>query len=472
MAFTPVDSARQWWLKLRPEQKRKFKLASIFVGVGLTVYVGQLLFVTKNPNIENQLKRDEQLNQTTLLPSVGNASLQDTQDQVQELNNTVSHLQTQLTQALAQNQIGIQSISKTVQDMQQKPDETNQPNSLPPAAQQEINGLKQQLSTLQQQMAAQTQENDDHSNAANANDADEAVGIQVSQGNNPDMETGATVPTPPPDSGTAPPRPPAQVMTVSTNSSGASLNITGSSPPKPQTAYLPAGSILTGVLINGIDVSTASDAQSNPEAALVRLKTNSILPNRYRMNLIDCNVLVSGYGDLADSRAVLRANLLSCVNPQGGVISVPLEAYVVGPDGLTGVPGTVISHQGALITKSFLAGILSGVGSSAQSTQEPVLNVNPGGTQGYQSPDYASVGRNAGLSGVSQGANNVSQFYLKEAEALAPVVQVNPGVAVNLITIKGVHLNLSASTQPNLTPASDVSSNTDGTDGDDQGDSN
>src|SRR5690554_1089308 len=69
--------------------------------------------------------------------------------------------------------------------------------------------------------------------------------------------------------------------------------------------FLPAGSIISGTLITGLDAPTSNSAKGNPHPALVRIKTESILPNRYRADLRECFMIVSGYGDMSSERAYL-----------------------------------------------------------------------------------------------------------------------------------------------------------------------
>lgn len=449
MAFNPIDSYQRWWLRQRPEQKRNIKVIAALVALISSVSVGDYLYKGNQPNIDAELKADEDTSTTTLLPQVGNLSLQETQDQVQELNDTVQKLQDQITSTDQQNQAGFTQINSVLGQIQKDHELAGEAaaNGVSTADQQEIDDLKNQLSQMQTELAAGASSSPSDGGPPAAPAETEAPDIQISSASSNDSSiSGQIGPPPAPGGSAAPPTPPSQVMTVSTSTQGVNLNVDGTQ----STVFVPAGSILTGVLLNGIDVSTADDAQDDPQAALVRLKKETLLPNRFRMDLVDCHVLVSGYGDLTDARALLRANLLSCVTPNGGVITVPIEAYVVGPDGLNGVPGTVISHQGELLSKSLIAGLLGGFAANSQATQEPVLNISPSGQTQYQAPNIPSVAQNSVLAGAGQGAENVSQFYLKQAEALAPVVQVNPGVAVNLVLIKGVHLDLSGSTHGNL----------------------
>ncbi|MEA3641203.1 MAG: conjugal transfer protein TrbI, partial [Lamprobacter sp.] len=70
---------------------------------------------------------------------------------------------------------------------------------------------------------------------------------------------------------------------------------------------IPAGSILRGVLLSGLDAPTGRAARQDPYPALLRLKHTAILPNRFRADVRECFLLVGGYGDLGSERVYLRA---------------------------------------------------------------------------------------------------------------------------------------------------------------------
>lgn len=62
--------------------------------------------------------------------------------------------------------------------------------------------------------------------------------------------------------------------------------------------YLPATSQLYGVLITGVEAPTSLSSQEEPLGVTFRVKRDVFLPNNYRMDLRDCNLLgtARGYG--------------------------------------------------------------------------------------------------------------------------------------------------------------------------------
>lgn len=201
--------------------------------------------------------------------------------------------------------------------------------------------------------------------------------------------------------------------------------------------YLPAGSIITGVLITGMDAPTHNAARSEPFPALIRIKKSAILPNRYRLNVRECFIIASGYGSLSAERAYLRAETLSCVRNDGGVIEVALNAYAVGEDGKVGMRGRVVSKQGQMLAKSLAAGFFSGMSQVFGRAPVPTIQTTNSGDVSYQdvlSGDSVTAGV---VEGASSALDRLSQYYLDMAKNIFPVIEINAGRKVDFIVTQG-----------------------------------
>ena len=66
--------------------------------------------------------------------------------------------------------------------------------------------------------------------------------------------------------------------------------------------------------------TTASGRQArrDPYPALIRIKHDAILPNRFRADVRECFLVAAGYGDLASERAYLRTEAITCIREDGG----------------------------------------------------------------------------------------------------------------------------------------------------------
>lgn len=210
---------------------------------------------------------------------------------------------------------------------------------------------------------------------------------------------------------------------------------------KEPKVFLPAGSNFEVSLLNGMDAPTSGVAQKNPVPAIMRVRTDAILPNRYKYDVKECFVVVSGYGELASERANMQTTALSCVKNNGAVIEARIEGYVVGEDGKVGMRGRVVTKQGALLAKSFAAGFLSGIANVMSPLAVPQLNTMPGSTVQYQNPNLSALGTAGVAQGVTQSGQMLAQFYLQMAKEMFPVVEIDAGRKATIMLLKGVELN-------------------------------
>ena len=201
-----------------------------------------------------------------------------------------------------------------------------------------------------------------------------------------------------------------------------------------------AGGMFEGVLLNGMDAPTSSVTEKNPVPVLIRIKTDAILPNLYRAGVRECFVIAAGYGVLATERAQLRTETISCVRENGKALEAKFDAYVVGEDGKVGLRGRLVSKQGQVIAQSLMAGFLEGVGRAATPQAVPQLNINPGAATQTQSPDMAGMARAGAFGGLSQAASQISRFYLDMAQQMFPVVEIDAGRRISIVTLKGLQL--------------------------------
>ncbi|WP_427047041.1 TraB/VirB10 family protein [Halomonas casei] len=211
--------------------------------------------------------------------------------------------------------------------------------------------------------------------------------------------------------------------------------------------YIPSASIVSGVLLNGMDAPTNQGSRRDPVPSTMRVKHEAILPNRFTSDITECHIIVSGHGDLSTERALLRTESLSCLKENGDVIESPLEGYVVGSDGKTGIRGRLVSKQGAMIARSMVAGFFSGASQALNVSPIPVINTqnNSSGQTQYQSNYSSDLLQGAGAQGAGQALDRVAQFYVDMAESIFPVIEVNAGTQVDIILTRGAELRIRSS---------------------------
>jgi conjugal transfer pilus assembly protein TraB len=155
----------------------------------------------------------------------------------------------------------------------------------------------------------------------------------------------------------------------------------------------------------------------------------------------ECFLVIGGHGVLATERAQLRTETLSCVREDGRVIEAELEGYAVGEDGKVGMRGRLVSKQGSMIAKSLVSGFLAGFGQAIAPTQVPQLNVTPGSSAQYQSIDMGAAAQAGVGKGISEASKMVAQFYLDMAKEMFPVIEVDAGRKVSIVTLRGIQLS-------------------------------
>ncbi|QRD62631.1 hypothetical protein H8Z72_22845 (plasmid) [Xanthomonas citri pv. citri] len=196
--------------------------------------------------------------------------------------------------------------------------------------------------------------------------------------------------------------------------------------------YTPSGSMIQGVLLTGLDAPTGQNAMKEPTPALIRVKKESILPNRYLADFRECFIIVGGHGDLASERAMLRAENLSCIRKDKSVIDAKLEGWVVGNDGKAGVRGRLVSKQGAVLARASLAGLADGI---SQAFSGNVRGQLPG--TGLDS-DYTV--QSGAFGGASTAMDRIAKYYLDLADQMHPVVEIDAGREVTLVLVRGISL--------------------------------
>lgn len=218
----------------------------------------------------------------------------------------------------------------------------------------------------------------------------------------------------------------------------------------PKTAYIPAGSILTGTLITGADFPTGKGSFDNPTPSLIRISKHAILPNRYTSDVRECFLLVGGRGELASERAKLRGEMLSCIRNDGGVIQTKLNSYVAGEDGKEGIKGRLVSKQGQLIARTMVAGFLSGMSEAFDYNQVSVLSTTASNNVEYQRNWSSDAAKGGIAKGFQNSLDRVAEFYMDLADEMVPVVEINAGRQVDIVVISGTTLNVTAQSQVSL----------------------
>lgn len=268
------------------------------------------------------------------------------------------------------------------------------------------------------------------------------------------------------------------IMNVSFNPAGAGSLVAGQAAGKGNSGaliskarektkdnYMPSGSFIHGILLSGLDAPTGAQSQSNPHPLLIRLTDLSVLPNRARFDVKECFVVGAGYGDLSSERAFIRTETLSCITNSGKVIDQEIKGFAAGDDGKAGVRGRLVTKQGQVLAAALLAGVASGIGNAFQQ-QQTTTSISPLGATQTLNKDQVV---NAGVAGgVHSSMDMLAKYYIKLAEQLFPVIEIDAARQVEVILTHGIFFGddgkdltqAADNKQPTVAPARNVNGNT------------
>lgn len=200
--------------------------------------------------------------------------------------------------------------------------------------------------------------------------------------------------------------------------------------------YVTAGSIVRGTLLTGVYAPTSGAASGTPVPILIDVAREAILPNGFRADLTDCRLTGNATGELSSERILVRLERLACVGPEGDALDIRVRGYVAGPDGKVGLRGNLVTRSGQAIARALSVGILSGLGKA--------VALGSSETTTYATGSQSTVYRNSLKAGLGEGASStldrIADYYLKVAEQIFPVLEVDGGQPVDLIFSQGVLL--------------------------------
>jgi conjugal transfer pilus assembly protein TraB len=204
--------------------------------------------------------------------------------------------------------------------------------------------------------------------------------------------------------------------------------------------YIPAGAMIESVVIAGMDAPTSKSAKRDPFPALMRFKKEAILPNRFKADIRECFLIVSGYGSLSSERAYFRGETLSCINEDGTSLEARFDSFAVGEDGKTGVRGRLVTKAGAVIGRAMLAGFGQGLSKAFDVSAVPTISTSDSSAVQFQDVLSGDSLQSAAVGGVGSALGKVADYYLELADELTPVIEIDAGRVINFIVTKGMYL--------------------------------
>ena len=210
-------------------------------------------------------------------------------------------------------------------------------------------------------------------------------------------------------------------------------------------AWVPAGSHAEAVVLAGVDASAGISSQGDPRPVLLRVTgpawTAAEDGTALSVDLAGCTVTGAAHGDLSSEKVYARLRTLTCAGQEPGtVVETQVAGFVAGA-GKTGVRGPVVSREGALVEKAFLAGMVSGLGEGVSGAFAPQAVATGAGTAAVANTGLADIGR-AGLgAGARTAGSKVADYLIRRAEQYQPVIQLQAGTRVTVVFIEGAWLD-------------------------------
>ena len=217
--------------------------------------------------------------------------------------------------------------------------------------------------------------------------------------------------------------------------------------------YLPIGTTISFVSVAGMNAPTNAIVKGigggEMMPTLLRVRGKAILPNGNRMDLQDCVVVASGFGQMSDERAILRTEALSCISPNGQTTEVPIKGTVFGEDGKPGMRGRLVSKNGEVIAQMMKVAAFQTLGNMLVSAaanydfkngREKVNNgiSITGSESGSSMADAIAQDAAAGLNNTF---DRIAGIYEQYAQQTFPVIEVNPGRKGEIVLTQGVEID-------------------------------
>lgn len=212
---------------------------------------------------------------------------------------------------------------------------------------------------------------------------------------------------------------------------------------KPErTIMLPAGTILSGILINGMDAPTGTNTKADPYPSLIRIKHEAVLPNYYRSDVRECMMIGATHGSLSDERAYTRLETITCIFNDNSVAEKSIDGYAVGEDGKLGMRGRLVSKNGVILARALTAGFLEGISSAFAGARVPVVSGNVTQSQQVQSLLTGSSISAAGLEGAGSAMEKLADYFIELAAGIYPVIEIDAGRNIEFVITKGTSLKM------------------------------
>lgn len=199
---------------------------------------------------------------------------------------------------------------------------------------------------------------------------------------------------------------------------------------------VPAGTSVKALLVSSVDADCGVYSINDPIPVKLRILDDGHLPKEIAVKLKGGIIIGSAYGNLSSERIYMRIERLTQVNSEGDFVETEVAGYVTGEDGKYGVRGTVVDKSTKIIANAAISGLF------AEGSQ--VLQAAVGR---YNIDNYMSTNQAVNdpllpgtLNGTSNAFDMLADYYIRRAEQIEPVIQVNAGRVVDVTFTLGAEI--------------------------------
>lgn len=200
-------------------------------------------------------------------------------------------------------------------------------------------------------------------------------------------------------------------------------------------------------MITGAYAPAFSAGNENPLPVLLEAEGNILIANNDTESVNHCFLIGSAKGNMNSQTADIRLVKISCsLNGGKQMIEGPISGWVIGENGIPGVPGVLLHKNGAWLARTFVAGFMQTFSQAFASNGRTQISFggNVGGQQ-TQVPLGQAVTNNAESAaggGLSTVFGKLGNYYLKMAQQIFPVIEVKAGRTVNILLKGGENLQV------------------------------
>ncbi len=201
-------------------------------------------------------------------------------------------------------------------------------------------------------------------------------------------------------------------------------------------------------MVTGAYAPAFQEGSSKPLPVMFKAEGDILMANDTYGDIEDCFIIGTAKGNMNSQTADIRLVSINCLIAGGEYrIEGAISGWVIGENGIPGVPGELIHKNGALLARSFVAGFLESAATILNSgAGSAVNNVGTGGGV----PLNGQTFQTAASSSAGEVFSKIADYYTKMAEQIFPVIEVKGGRTVNIFLAGGEDLAVTENHVPTM----------------------